>query len=39
MAVYTKRDTDNERTLGRVVDFIDCQVVAPVSGVLFENIL
>lgn len=39
MAVYTKRDTDNERTMGRVVDMVDCQVVAPVSGILFSNII
>ncbi len=37
MTVETLRDTRNRRTLGRVVDNITAELVAPSSGVLFTN--
>ncbi len=36
LSVETKRDDDNRRTKGRVVDNIAYELVAPVSGVLFQ---
>jgi hypothetical protein len=36
MEVRTKNDIDNERTLGRVVEILDCQLTAPSSGFLFS---
>jgi hypothetical protein len=38
MEVWKKDDKDNERTLGRVVDFGVAAVVAPTSGIWFQNI-
>lgn len=37
MTVETIRDNPNRRTMGRVVDTFDVQIVAPASGVLFYN--
>lgn len=37
MTVETQRDADNRRTKGRVVDNVTYEIVAPVSGVLFQN--
>lgn len=37
MTVETKNDSDNRRTIGRVVENITAKVVAPASGVLFTN--
>ena len=37
MTVETKNDSDNRRTIGRVVENITANVVAPASGVLFTN--
>jgi len=37
MTVETKNDTDNRRTIGRVVENITAKMVAPASGVLFTN--
>ena len=37
MTVETLRDAPNRRSLIRVVDDFDVEVVAPVSGILFQN--
>jgi hypothetical protein len=37
MTVETKRDADNRRTKGRVVENYDVRIVAPASGVLFTG--
>ncbi len=37
MTVETLRDNPNRRTMGRVVDTFDVQLVAPSSGVMFQN--
>jgi hypothetical protein len=37
MTVETKNDSDNRRTIGRVVENLVPKVVAPASGVLFTN--
>jgi hypothetical protein len=37
MTVETKNDSDNRRTIGRVVENITAKMVAPASGVLFQN--
>jgi hypothetical protein len=37
MTVETKNDSDNRRTIGRVVENVTAKVVAPASGVLFTN--
>jgi len=37
MTVETLRDANNRRTKGRVVDTITYDIVAPASGVLFQN--
>lgn len=37
MTVETKRDDDNRRTRGRVVENYDVKMTAPASGVLFTN--
>jgi hypothetical protein len=39
MTVETKEDPDNRRTLGRVVEDFDCQLVAPAAAVLFTNVV
>lgn len=37
MSVETLRDTNNRRTTGRVVENLVAKVVAPASGVMFQN--
>lgn len=37
MTTETKVDADNRRTTGRVVENVTAAVVAPTSGVLFQN--
>ena len=37
MTIETKRDSDNRRSIGRVVENIVPKVVAPASGILFSN--
>jgi hypothetical protein len=37
MSVETRRENDNRRTLGRVVDTIVAKLTAPASGILFTN--
>lgn len=39
MTVETLKDTNHRRTMTRVVDNNDVRVIAPASGVLFNNIL
>ena len=37
MTVETKNDSDNRRTIGRVVENITAKLAAPASGALFSN--
>lgn len=37
MTVETKHDSDNRRSIGRVVENLTAKVVAPASGILFTN--